>query len=147
MLLTRYLSKYRFHCKNVIASFQRAKLTVVCCWLALLCIVSLSLLFLCVPREHASSRRRARSFPPVCPWVSLCVYAEGKHQETEMPSKIIFDTEDQAMDEDASTVVEAKTLKVSGLGLCCPGHTVSSAELVRRRGSASPCLTTCGLAC
>ncbi|KAG7235998.1 hypothetical protein INR49_001396 [Caranx melampygus] len=28
-----------------------------------------------------------------------------------MPSKIIFDTEDQAMDEDVNTVVEAKTLK------------------------------------
>ncbi|XP_034536786.1 nucleolar RNA helicase 2 [Notolabrus celidotus] len=54
----------------------------------------------------------ARSFPSACPWVSLSVFAEGIQQGREMPSKIIFDTEEQAMDEDMDTVVEAKPIKI-----------------------------------
>lgn len=76
----------------------------------------LSLLFLCLAREHPCSRRLARSFPSACLWVSLCVYAEGFQQGREMPTKIIFDTEDHTMDEEVDTVAEAKTLKVSRAG-------------------------------
>ena len=57
--------------------------------------------------------RHARSFPSACPWVSLCVYAEGFHRGREMPTKIIFETEEQAMDDDVDTSTEATTLKVS----------------------------------
>ncbi|KAL3992874.1 monocyte to macrophage differentiation protein [Sarotherodon galilaeus] len=61
---------------------------------------------------------RTRVVAPPCAFLSVrvpvgftCVYAEGFQQGREMPSKIIFETEDQAMDEEVDTVAETKTLK------------------------------------
>lgn len=85
---------------------------------------------------------RTRVVAPPCAFLSVrvpvgftCVYAEGFQQGREMPSKIIFETEDQAMDEEVDTVVETKTLKVSKAGRL---------DLERKkngftRGSAPPC--------
>uniref|UniRef100_A0A668SJF4 RNA helicase n=2 Tax=Oreochromis aureus TaxID=47969 RepID=A0A668SJF4_OREAU len=61
---------------------------------------------------------RTRVVAPPCAFLSVrvpvgftCVYAEGFQQGREMPSKIIFETDDQAMDEEVDTVAETKTLK------------------------------------
>ncbi|XP_071344776.1 nucleolar RNA helicase 2 [Trachinotus anak] len=62
---------------------------------------------------------RTRVHAPPCALLSvrvpegcLCVRAEGFHQEGEMPTKIIFDTEDNTMEEEeVNAVAEAKTLK------------------------------------
>lgn len=70
------------------------------------------LLLLCPAHEQPSSRMLARSFPSACPWVKSCVSAEGFQQGREMPTKIIFETEDQAMEEVVETAAETKTLKV-----------------------------------
>lgn len=66
-----------------------------------------------------NTRRRAAlrvPFHPRARGYRLCVYAEGFQQGREMPSKIIFETEDQAMDEDIDTVAEVKPVKVSRAG-------------------------------
>lgn len=71
------------------------------------------LLFLCPAREQASPRMPARSFPSACPRMSFCVATEGFQQGREMPTRIVFQTENQDMEEVVDTVAEAKTLKVS----------------------------------
>ncbi|XP_024151706.1 nucleolar RNA helicase 2 [Oryzias melastigma] len=40
-----------------------------------------------------------------------CVHAEGLHQGREMPSKIIFDSQEETMDEELDTVADAKASK------------------------------------
>lgn len=55
-----------------------------------------------------------------------------------MPTKIIFETEDQAMDDGVDTAAEAKPLKVSS---------VSGAALEKTEISVSSPASPCGAAC
>lgn len=105
----------------------------------------LSVLFLCGAREQHLSRMPTRSFPSACPWMSSCVSAEGFQRGREMPSKIVFETEDSTMEETVDTVAEHKTLKVSRVKLVARNEPNiscgSGADLLPRL---LPCLTTCG---
>lgn len=67
----------------------------------------------------------ARSFPSACPWVKSCVSAEGFQQGREMPTKIIFETEDRAMEDVVDTAAEAKTIKKVGKVSCVAGNRLS----------------------
>lgn len=62
--------------------------------------------------DHMTSLRPFRSFPSACQWVA-CVHVEGLHQGREMPSKIIFETEEETTEREMDTVAEADTIKVS----------------------------------
>lgn len=103
------------------------------------------LLFLCPAREQPSPRMLARSFPSACQWMSLCVHAEGFQQGREMPTKIVFETENQDMEEVVDTAAEAKTLKVSRVSRVT--GTKWSVWLGRRSPWDATCLTTCGWTC
>lgn len=105
-------------------------------------LANLCALFLCSAREHAQSRSRARSFLSACPWITLCVHREGCQLEVKMPSKIIFEDECQAMEEEVDTGSDVKVVKVSRFELFY-------SELTEKVGSSdqTSAILTCGGAC
>lgn len=61
--------------------------------------------------DRSPVSRTRRSFSSACPTGS-CVHVEGFQQRRRMPSKIVFQTEDQVMKEVVDTAADVKIPKV-----------------------------------